>query len=330
MNIEQLTKLCELKEKGILSQEEFEVRKKQLLESDKKETKKNSDKPIKHIPVFLKKLIIFSCALCFVIFAVFHFGLPCIEKYKEKKLQEAISEIQNLIPNILMYGAGTDNYEFLNSEKERLSVVPEKLLSGNKLINRYGGEVYLIGKGKDFQIIYEEIPETVCQKMLNENWGNEIFVSGCNDCKKTKCSISWSTSNNLIDNSSISEQNISTPNRLYHQEWSNQEICLRNYGGAECLADVEYRDNYANLIKHGGCYINVMEVGPVMQDWNTCQNAAQNIVLKITPEGEIITLDQETKDFYFEKLGEVMSDEEYQSELKEIYENYPEYRKFFK
>lgn len=147
-----------------------------------------------------------------------------------KNEQKTIEEVSHLIPNISLFGAGKENYEFLNSNEILLSsgIVPDSLVSGNKLINRYGGEVILIGKGKEFSIVYKDIPETVCKIILDEDWGKKdvLFVFGCDDCKKSKCSITWSTqnpqntTNNVQEDTNIPNlnQSLAIPNSVSHSD----------------------------------------------------------------------------------------------------------------
>lgn len=286
----------------------------------------NSSQEKGNIVKIVSLVILAIVVLIIIIFT----AIVAINAYERHKANKIVDEVNHLISNIMVLGGGQRDYEFVNSKEIliKASVIPESLVSGDKFINRYGGEVSLSGRGKDFQVVFNNVPEAVCKIIRDENWNKNVMVSGCDDCKESKCSITWSTSKKPINNSSVSTgQNTPTSHSLYRPEWSNQEICLRNHGGMGCVADVEYCNIYVDMIKHGGCYVSVIDVGLVMQDWETCQKAEDEaLVFKITPEGQIIIFDQEGKDLYFEKLGEVMSDEEYQAELKEIYENYPEYR----
>ncbi|MBQ9271444.1 MAG: ankyrin repeat domain-containing protein [Alphaproteobacteria bacterium] len=149
--------------------------------------------------------------LIIVFSAVFAFITALATKaYEQYKINKTIEEVNHLIINILTLGA-TSNYEFVNSKETlfKAYVIPKSLVSGDKLINRYGGEVSLSGSGNDFQIVFNSIPEAVCKIIRDENWNKGIIVSGCDDCKKSKCSIAWATT---LDYNSIS-------NNLINADW---------------------------------------------------------------------------------------------------------------
>ena len=124
----------------------------------------------------------------------------CADKIGKNE-KTTVYEVQRLIRGISMLGSTAPSYEFVNSKETLLKayVISESLVSGDKLINRYGGDVSLTGNKRNYQIVYKDIPESACRVIRDENWMNipgalgvrEVVVKGCEDCNNSKCSIVW-------------------------------------------------------------------------------------------------------------------------------------------
>ncbi len=211
MDVEKLEKLHELKEKGILSAEEFEIQKKILM-------RENSNKVIysAYPQSNNKSLILLICFLILLSVLFVGYVLVAVPYFNNKKMEEQVTQevesVKMIIANIRTLYSSQGNYSGLNNNTAKmLGIVPKQMYESedsNIIKNSYGNKVEITSLGcggygygynyyryedNCFKIISEGISQQACSKII-EQIGAYADVSitnadSCSNCGNSGCNI---------------------------------------------------------------------------------------------------------------------------------------------
>lgn len=191
MDIEKLEKLSELKDKGLITQEEFNEQKAKLLAPSKK-TQKNNKKIVKYVVI---SIIAIPLLLLLVPF-INGFTKGVSGSFNTSKTLDEISLISS---NTRLLYEEQSSYSGLNNlNAKKYGVVPRDMYSNesdDKITNAFGGEVSIQGYGETFLISYSKLPLDICKLIADNDFGYGAggFVGTmgdfpCSDCRDD-CSI---------------------------------------------------------------------------------------------------------------------------------------------
>lgn len=110
-----------------------------------------------------------------------------LDKYD---LQKTMDQVTLLYANIKEVYASEPNYNSLYTESAvAAGIVPEDMIDEetHQVLNVYKGNVYTVGEEENFAILFEQIPENICQSLGKLKDYPDVISASCHGCQSHRC-----------------------------------------------------------------------------------------------------------------------------------------------